>query len=103
MTDSSIETLGLDLRWARPEWLLITALPVAPPHVRPSVTMDGTGRSDDDLTHQLATIVKVSGLRACGSRVLRLRLVGGFALVVLNVMSTRALGKVSDCWLALLI
>lgn len=60
MSDDAVEMLGLDLRWARPEWLLITVFPVPPPHVRPSVVMDGSQRSDDDLTHQLATIVKAN-------------------------------------------
>jgi len=60
MSDEAVEMLGLDLRWARPEWLLITVFPVPPPHVRPSVVMDGSQRSDDDLTHQLATIVKAN-------------------------------------------
>jgi DNA-directed RNA polymerase II subunit RPB1 len=58
VSDTAIEALGLDKRWARPEWLLISAFPVPPPHVRPSVQMESVGRSDDDLTHQLATIIK---------------------------------------------
>ncbi len=33
----------------KPEWLLITVLPVAPPHVRPSVKF-GSKASHDDLT-----------------------------------------------------
>lgn len=41
MSDESVEMLGLDLRWCRPEWLLVTVFPVPPPHVRPSVVMDG--------------------------------------------------------------
>ena len=53
MSDEAIDVLGLNLKWARPEWLLITVFPVPPPHVRPSVVMDGSQRSDDDLTHQV--------------------------------------------------
>ena len=49
--DSDALALGFDPRWARPEWLVITCLPVAPPHVRPSV-VQGSGMSHDDLTHQ---------------------------------------------------
>ncbi len=60
MQEEDVELLGLDLRWCKPEWLLITVFPVPPPHVRPSVVMDGAQRSDDDLTHQLATIVKAN-------------------------------------------
>jgi len=49
--------LGLDARWCRPEWLLVSVLPVPPPPVRPSVEFNGA-TSADDLTHQLANIVK---------------------------------------------
>jgi DNA-directed RNA polymerase II subunit RPB1 len=60
ISDKAIETMGLDPRWARPEWLLVTVFPVPPPHVRPSVPMDGGGWCEDDLTHQLVTIVKAN-------------------------------------------
>ena len=42
-----------------PEWLLVTCLPVAPPHVRPSVTQ-GAGMSHDDLTHQYINVIKAN-------------------------------------------
>ena len=42
----------------RPEWMICTILPVLPPIARPSVTMDGVQRSEDDLTHKLVDIVK---------------------------------------------
>lgn len=51
LTNETIEFLGLNPKWARPEWLVITVFPVAPPHVRPSVMMEGALSSDDDLTH----------------------------------------------------
>jgi len=56
---SDVEALGLDPKWTRPEWLIITVLPVPPPHVRPPVEMDGIF-SEDDLTHQLINIVKTN-------------------------------------------
>ena len=59
MRDEDAKALGLDVTWARPEWLLVQVLPVPPPHVRPSVSMGGgSGSSEDDLTHQLVNIVK---------------------------------------------
>jgi DNA-directed RNA polymerase II subunit RPB1 len=43
MSDEAVEMLGLDLRWARPEWLLITVFPVPPPTFGPPWSW--TGRS----------------------------------------------------------
>ncbi len=59
MRDEDCKTLGLDVTWARPDWLLVQVVPVPPLHVRPSVNMGGgSGTSEDDLTHQLVNIVK---------------------------------------------
>ncbi|CAK4641827.1 unnamed protein product, partial [Aphanomyces euteiches] len=52
--------LGFNLRWARPDWLILTLIPVPPPHVRPSVSIDGAARGEDDLTHNLASIVQAN-------------------------------------------
>ncbi|KAL8559172.1 DNA-directed RNA polymerase II subunit RPB1 [Nucella lapillus] len=57
--------LGMDPRHSRPEWLIITALPVPPLSVRPSVLMFGSARSQDDLTHKLADIVKANNQVRC--------------------------------------
>jgi len=59
MREEDMKALGLDVTWARPEWLLVQVLPVPPIHVRPSVTMGGGSMSsEDDLTHQLVNIIK---------------------------------------------
>ncbi|KAL7501391.1 hypothetical protein ACHAWT_010670 [Skeletonema menzelii] len=59
MRDEDIKALGLDVTWARPEWMCISVMPVPPLHVRPSVVMGGGAMSsEDDLTHQLVNIVK---------------------------------------------
>ena len=59
MRDEDIKHVGLDLKWARPEWLLVSVLPVPPIHVRPSVSVGGGAMSsEDDLTHQLVNIIK---------------------------------------------
>ena len=36
--------LGFNPRWARPDWMVLTVLPVPPPPVRPSVMMDSSSR-----------------------------------------------------------
>ena len=60
ISDEDARLLGLDPRYARPEWLILTVLPVPPPHVRPSVDQ-GTGtRGEDDITHKLSEIVKAN-------------------------------------------
>mmetsp|Transcript_37156 Transcript_37156/g.54662 ORF Transcript_37156/g.54662 Transcript_37156/m.54662 type:complete len:1762 (+) Transcript_37156:503-5788(+) len=59
MREEDIKAIGLDVTWARPEWLVISVLPVPPIHVRPSVVMNGGAMSsEDDLTHQIVNIVK---------------------------------------------
>ena len=59
ISDKDAISLGLDPKWTRPEWLLITVLPVPPPHVRPPVEMDGNV-TEDDLTHQIINVVKTN-------------------------------------------
>ncbi|KAI5184396.1 DNA-directed RNA polymerase II subunit RPB1 [Nematocida homosporus] len=60
ISEVDIEALGFDLERARPEWMIIRVLPVPPPQVRPSITMEGSLRCEDDLTHKLADIIKAS-------------------------------------------
>ena len=59
MRDEDCKILGLDVTWARPEWLLVSVVPIPPLHVRPSVNMGGgSGTSEDDLTHQIVNVIK---------------------------------------------
>ncbi|KAK9866738.1 hypothetical protein WJX84_006023 [Apatococcus fuscideae] len=60
ISDEDAVCLGFNIKAARPEWMLLTVLPVPPPHVRPSVMMDASARSEDDLTHKLAEIIKAN-------------------------------------------
>ncbi|CAN0280293.1 unnamed protein product, partial [Laminaria digitata] len=53
VSEEDMKVLGLNPQYSRPDWLIITVLPVPPPHVRPSVALDAGARSEDDLTHQL--------------------------------------------------
>ncbi len=58
MREEDMKTLGLDVTYARPDWLLVQVLPVPPLHVRPSVSVGGGAASEDDLTHQLVNVIK---------------------------------------------
>jgi DNA-directed RNA polymerase II subunit RPB1 len=50
----------MDPRQARPDWMILTVLPVPPLCVRPSVLSFGISRSHDDLTYNLANILKAN-------------------------------------------
>lgn len=54
------EMFGFDPDVARPEWLVLTALPVAPVTVRPSITLESGARSEDDMTHKLVDIIRIN-------------------------------------------
>jgi DNA-directed RNA polymerase subunit A' len=58
--DEYISLLGMDPRAARPEWIVLTVLPVPPVTVRPSITLESGDRSEDDLTHKLVDIVRIN-------------------------------------------
>ena len=60
ISDEDCVALGLNPEFARPEWMILTVFPVPPPPVRPSVAMDSSARSEDDLTHQLSEIIKAN-------------------------------------------
>ncbi|KAA0003911.1 MAG: DNA-directed RNA polymerase subunit A' [Thermoplasmata archaeon] len=61
------EALGNDLclldinpEVARPEWMVLTVLPVPPVCTRPSITLETGERSEDDLTHKLVDIIRIN-------------------------------------------
>ncbi|CAJ0932779.1 unnamed protein product, partial [Mesorhabditis belari] len=58
VTDEDCLIIGMDPRYARPDWMIATVLPVPPLAVRPAVVTFGSARNQDDLTHKLADIVK---------------------------------------------
>lgn len=61
--DEDLEIMGLNAEYARPEWMILTVLPVPPAAVRPSISVDGGAmRSEDDLTYKLGEILKASAL-----------------------------------------
>ena len=60
ISDEDLKALGMDPRYSRPEWMILTVLPIPPLAVRPSVQADSSTRSEDDLTHKLAEIIRTS-------------------------------------------
>jgi DNA-directed RNA polymerase beta' subunit len=44
ISDDECRALGFDPAFARPDWMVLTVLPVPPPPVRPSVLMDSSAR-----------------------------------------------------------
>jgi DNA-directed RNA polymerase subunit A' len=52
--------LGINPKIARPEWMVLTVLPVPPVTVRPSITLETGERSEDDLTHKLVDILRIN-------------------------------------------
>ncbi|KMU72114.1 LOW QUALITY PROTEIN: DNA-directed RNA polymerase 2 subunit RPB1 [Coccidioides immitis RMSCC 3703] len=63
VSEEDVRILGLSNDYARPEWMVITVLPVPPPPVRPSVLVGGSSggqRGEDDLTYKLAEIIRAN-------------------------------------------
>lgn len=58
ISDEDVDFMGFSSVWSRPEWMICSVLPVAPPSVRPSVKMDAQQRSEDDLTHIYSNIIR---------------------------------------------
>lgn len=58
ITDEDLKYVGM--KNVRPEWLILTLLPISPVTVRPSITLETGERSEDDLTHKLVDIVRIN-------------------------------------------
>src|SRR5579875_890361 len=58
--DDDLIFFGLNKEVARPEWMVLTVLPVPPINLRPSITLETGERSEDDLTHKLVDIIRIS-------------------------------------------
>ena len=56
--DEDLEILGLIN--IRPEWLIITQLPIPPVSMRSTITLRSGQRSEDDLTHKLTDVVRTN-------------------------------------------
>jgi len=60
ISNADCEFLGFDHKLCRPEWLILSVLPVPPPCVRPAAIHDNDLRAEDDLTHLLNNIIKTN-------------------------------------------
>ncbi|MGM5480473.1 MAG: DNA-directed RNA polymerase subunit A' [Nanobdellota archaeon] len=60
ITDDDLTILGINPESARPEWSVMTVLPIPPATMRPSITLESGERSEDDLTHKLGDIVRIN-------------------------------------------
>ena len=58
--DSDLEVFGLNPKAVRPEWTVLTVMPIPPVTMRPSITLESGERSEDDLTHKLGDIVRIN-------------------------------------------
>jgi len=58
--DEDLPAMGMDPKHVRPEWMILTVLPVPPVTARPSITLESGQRSEDDLTHKLVDIIRIN-------------------------------------------
>ena len=58
--DEDLRLLGINPDVARPEWTILTVLPVPPVTMRPSIILENGQRSEDDLTHKLVDIIRIN-------------------------------------------
>lgn len=58
--NDDIQIMGMNPATARPEWMILTVLPVPPVTMRPSITLESGQRSEDDLTHKLVDIIRIN-------------------------------------------
>ncbi len=58
--DADVEIMGYDPKTSRPEWMILTVLPVPPITIRPSIMIESGIRAEDDLTHKLVDIVRIN-------------------------------------------
>ena len=58
--DSDLWALGFNPETTRPEYMVLTVLPVPPVSVRPTITLESGERSEDDLTHKLVDVLRIN-------------------------------------------
>ncbi len=60
ISDEDLIIAGFNPLAGRPEWMILTLLPVPPVTVRPSITLESGTKSEDDLTHKLSDLVRAN-------------------------------------------
>jgi DNA-directed RNA polymerase II subunit RPB1 len=68
ISDEECAILGMDPTYARPDWMILTCLPVPPLAVRPAVE---NGATQEDITLKLADVIKTMSCKATCNLVLR--------------------------------
>ncbi len=58
--DKDLSLFGYKPEIIKPEWFILTALPVPPITIRPSITLESGIKSEDDLTHKLVDIIRIN-------------------------------------------
>jgi len=58
--DEDCWLFGINPEFMRPEWTVLTVLPIPPVTMRPSITLESGERSEDDLTHKMGDIVRIN-------------------------------------------
>jgi DNA-directed RNA polymerase subunit A' len=60
ITNEDLEVFGINPDTFRPEWAILTLMPIPPVTMRPSITLESGERSEDDLTHKLGDVVRIN-------------------------------------------
>jgi DNA-directed RNA polymerase subunit A' len=58
ISENDLKKVGF--KGGRPEYLILTLFAIPPVTMRPSITLEGGERSEDDLTHKLVDIVRIN-------------------------------------------
>jgi DNA-directed RNA polymerase subunit A' len=58
--DEELKLFGINSKVTRPEWMVLTIMPIPPVTMRPSITLESGERSEDDLTHKIGDIVRIN-------------------------------------------
>jgi DNA-directed RNA polymerase subunit A' len=60
ISDKDLIRLGYDPKMSRPEWMMVSVIPIGPPCIRPSVFISGGMKSECDLTYNYIDIIKAN-------------------------------------------
>lgn len=60
ISDEDCILMGYDSKYARPDWMIWTVMPIPPPQMRPTIKLDNGQTAEDDLTSILNDIIKTN-------------------------------------------
>ena len=58
ISEENLLFMGINPKWAKPDWMVTDVIPISPPYIRPSVKFDNNQRSEDDITYKYLDIIK---------------------------------------------